>query len=32
MKIFHFLNQDIVIDTKLKHLNRVENWILFLSG
>jgi hypothetical protein len=32
MKIFHFLNQDIAVDTKLQHLNRVKKRVLLLSG
>ena len=32
MKIFHFLNQDIAVDTKLQHFNRVKKRVLLLSG
>lgn len=32
MKIFHFQNQDIAVDTKLQHFNRVKKRVLLLGG
>lgn len=32
MKIFHFLYQNVVIDTELQHLNGVKKRILLLRG